>query len=451
MVRRLHSAALRLEAMGDATESLPQRSGVTRLPAKLADTRQALRGAMVLVPAGTVIGVGNLAFGVVVGRIVGSAVYGAIGTLLVTGTIGSLAALGTLYEVARTMSGPGGGWRLSKRELYFLAQPWLILAVVFAACSLPLEQFLHLSSVVPIIVSGGLFMATVLSALPQGVLVGSQRFGSLAAIGTGIAVLRIGLGAWLPRELPQVTGALVAALTAAIAGCAVYILVARTSLRKQREYVHRSDVDSSVGSTASPRWALGGGVLATVLWSSLGIPLLFARHVFSARTAGTFVVTAALASGVIFVVGPIATAFFPAIAHRRERRTVVVGLLATAIVSVVVTVGLVVLGPSLVSLSYGPHFVAARTVFITTGVSAILAACLGYLLWASAALNSRIAVAIAIPASLVAELVLVAAWHPNSTVVGLEPGIGVVFGCLAAVLVLVSAKNRSRDSEKALM
>jgi hypothetical protein len=51
----------------------------------------------------------------------------------------------------------------------------------------------------------------------------------------------------------------------------------------------------------------------------------------------------------------------------------------------------------------------------------------------------------------VAELVLVAAWHPNSTVVGLEPGIGVVFGCLAAVLVLVSAKNRSRDSEKALM
>ncbi|MGH9070441.1 MAG: hypothetical protein ACRDX8_04560, partial [Acidimicrobiales bacterium] len=67
------------------------------------------RGMTALVPAGLVVGLGGLAFNVVVGRLTGTAAYGAIGTLLIAGTIGTFCAQGAQYELAASVSRAGQG------------------------------------------------------------------------------------------------------------------------------------------------------------------------------------------------------------------------------------------------------------------------------------------------------------------------------------------------------
>ena len=286
---------------------------------------RALRGSAALVPAGVAIGLGNLAFGAVVGRIVGSATYGAIGTLLVAGTIAALASQGTQYEVAHGFSSPRVDRRLTKRQLYELIRPWLIPAGVFAACAVPLDRFLHLSSPWPVVLAAVLFVGTVLSTLPQGVLVGSQKFGAIAVIGVAAAVARIALGEWLPRQIPQVTGALLASVLAVMVGGIAYLMAARSSLRQRHRHLDESTPGPTPSTSSSPRVALINGTLAVLLWLSLSVPLLVARHVLAPATVGAFAVTQALASGLIFAVGPIATAFFPTITRDRSLRSAAAG------------------------------------------------------------------------------------------------------------------------------
>jgi O-antigen/teichoic acid export membrane protein len=104
------------------------------------------------------------------------------------------------------------------------------------------------------------------------------------------------------------------------------------------------------------------------------------------------------------------------------------------VMALLAAAGLVLVGPVLVHLAYGPRFVASRAVFATSALSAALVSCLGYTLWAAAALDRRRAVTVAVVASTAVELVLVLLWHTGPAVLGLEPGLGVVTGAVAGVV-----------------
>ena len=110
----------------------------------------------------------------------------------------------------------------------------------------------------------------------------------------------------------------------------------------------------------------------------------------------------------------------------------------------IAAVGLFVLGPVIIHLLYGARFVSPPAVFASTAISAALVACLGYWLWASAALERRRAVTLAIVVSTAMELLLVLAWHPDAATLGLEPGLGVLTGSGAAALSAAGAAAARR-------
>jgi biofilm PGA synthesis N-glycosyltransferase PgaC len=187
-----------------------------------------------MVPAGLVIGVGGLVFNVAVGRIAGVSAYGAIGTLLIAGTIGTYAAQGAQFELAASVSRAEGAWRARPWTMVRLIWPWLAVAAAGLAAAGPLAGFLHLSSPLPVILAIGLFVVTMIGALPTGVLVGTEWFVTIAAVGVTMTLARIGLGAGLAVVLPPVSAFLLASLLATAAGAATFVLAASICLRKAR-------------------------------------------------------------------------------------------------------------------------------------------------------------------------------------------------------------------------
>lgn len=439
------------------------------------------RGVVVMVPAGLVIGVGGLVFNIVVGRLAGVAAYGAIGTLLLAGTIGSFSAQGVQYEMAASVSRGGPRWHLRPAALVGLVWPWLVVAAAGLASAGPLARFLHLSTPVPVVLAIGLFVATVMSALPQGMLVGGEWFVTIAAVGVTMTVARIGLGAWMAAVLPAVPAFLLASLLATAAGGAAFLIAAGACVhRAHRARVARQldgdevppdpllptevcglTADQAVCHhvVAEPRGgrqgpcavasgpALQGGALAVVMWVALSLPLLVARHLAVSGATGRFAAAQALAMGVVFVTAPITPAFYPSVARTGRMTTALAGLACTGVVAGAATAGMVILGPGVVRLFYGPSFSSSPLLFAALGVSASLVACLSYSLWACSALGRRRAVSTAILLAGAAEGLLATFWHSGPLALAIGPAVAVAGagGLVGAITVAVSALGRRSD------
>lgn len=398
------------------------------------DIAQATRDAGLLSSVGIVVGLAGLVFNVEIARVAGPAVYGEVGPLLALATVAGFLAAGINYTVARSVvSRPGAPRQLLVRTRGAL-WPGAIAIGVLLAGAIPLQAFLHASSIVTVLIAIALFSTIVLSAGPGGILLGLRRFGVIASFQAGSAALRLILGSILTRGPGAAAGALVASLIppfllAAGMFATVYALP-RSGAVPPLPLAEAS-------ATKLGEETITGAILAGAVWGTWILPQVFARHYLGAREAGIFAASQVLATGVLYLTGPFTQAFFPTIARRPSRQTVLAGLGGNAAIGLLLAAAMGVGGPLIMHYAYGGEYDGSHELFITLGVSAMTVGIGSYVLWASRATQQLVRFsAVAIISALLIEIGVGVTLHGSSMSLALGPGCAMVGGATVAALLV---------------
>jgi len=421
------------------------RTAAAAPPAPGAETRHAARDAGLLAAVGFVTGGSNFVFNVMVARNGGVSSYGGIAALLSMVTIAGFVASGVQYAMARRAATWDGPPRALLAASLGLMWPWLAVVVALFASVPALSAYLGVPDAATVLVVTQ-FVALLAAAMPGGVLIGRRRFALIAGLSVIGVALRLCGGALLARVMDATTAALVASFVPALLSVAVFLSIALRmgSVAAEAGAVDASAEDMSAGFATE---SATGAISSAALWSLWAMPLIFARHLLDAGSSGRFAAAQVLASGVLFVTAPVAMAFYPTIARHRQRRTVVVGAVATLGLAGVASLGMAVLGPWLMRHVYGPHFVVGARALLEFGASAATVSLATYAVWTARALRRRIApVSVMVGLAAAAEL-LVGVAAPG----GLETL--AVLPCLtlatAGGALLLAAVSRSRGRSRA--
>lgn len=401
------------------------------------ETRRAVRAGGLLMAAGLATGLGNLVFNVVVARAGGAASYGVLGPLLTLTTISGFLATGSQYAVARLVAVGAQGSRHLIRLAFRGVSPWLVLSAVMLVLAVPVAAYMHLSSIVPVVLTALLAGATVLGAAPTGLLVGASRFRAVAAIMFGTVLLRLCLGVLLGHGSGTVDGALLASLIPIVVAAGASLLVAHRVFRSQRPPL--APVAAVVAGAAPGSGLLttgiAGAMIAGCLWALWTLPVLSARHLLAPSQAGQFAAVQLLAGGILFASAPLVTAFYPTLARGRDRQAVVVGLLGTCGVAGLGAAGLGIVGPALVPRLYGSQFHPSAALLVCLGISAAATAVGTFLCWVAVARRRPLLpVLFGLGAGLLADLVLCMLWAHTSIELGISPVLALLVGGAATVL-----------------
>ena len=409
-----------------------------------AEAARATKAAGLLTAAGLFTGIVNLAFNALVARTGGTSAYGAISVLLSVGTIAGFLGIGTGYAVAHWAS-------RSQRPLAALlpgalrsATPWMVLGVVLAGVSVPASDFLHLNSPGLFLMADVLFVVTILGAAPGGLLIGARRFAILAGFSVFAAILRMALGATLTHGSPVAGSMLASLLPPAAVGLMSTTIVLR-STRVNRQSPEPLSLEPETSEPEQRGYVAGqgliGALLAAGLWGLWSMPLVLARHALSSGASGDFAAAQVLTSGILFLVSPCITAFFPSVVRHPDRRVILTGLGVITAIAVVSAVGVVVVGPSLMGRVYGSHFAASAGVFVPLGASAVCISIASYLSWVARATRKYLTVlAVSVGVGLIVEFVIGSAMR-GDVALAAQPALAVgIAGLLAAASIVVAKR-----------
>ena len=350
----------------------------------------AAKAAGILTVAGLATGLSNLAFNIVVARGSGADRYGGIGTLLSLVTVASFLALGIGYAVARRTAIHELHPRLVLRGAARSMVPWFACLVPLLIAVGPTSDFLRLSSGLPVAIALGVVLTMLVGSLATGVLIGCRRFRLVAGLNMSSALTRVGLGAVLPRFFDATDAALVATLIPVAMVCVgAMLLVVRISQPahavSEAPPTNRHD---AVGH-GLPRDSLAGAIGSMALWAVWAAPLVAARHNLASADSGRFAAAQVLSGSVLFIVAPVTMAFFPTISKHRDGNAVVAGMVISASLALLGSVGLVMFGPLFMTHVYGAQFSTSPWLFLEFGLSATSVAMATFALWASRARYGR--------------------------------------------------------------
>ncbi|HUY08526.1 MAG TPA: hypothetical protein VMW80_03630 [Candidatus Dormibacteraeota bacterium] len=399
------------------------------------ETKRAVRASGLLMSAGLVGGLGNLVFNLMVARGGGAATYGAVGSLLMLAVAAGFCALGAQYAVAHLAAVGAPGARLLGRAFWGVA-PWMALSFVVLVGAVPLASYLHLGSVVPVLLTALLLGVTVLAAAPAGLLVGRSRFRAVAVIAIGSTVVRILLGAWLGHGPGTVVGALVATVASIVLALLVRIgWVIWSERTSAKAAPPAAPLEAQPGEGAPGLMMRGalGALIAGGLWGIWTLPVLAARHKLDSHQSGEFAAAQLLAGGIIWGTAPLVTAFYPTLARGRNQQAVVVGLVVTAAVAAVGVLGFGLVGPALIPRVYGPEFHPAALLLFDLGTSAAVTAVMTFVCW-SAVAQRRIVwpVIFGLGGGMAGAVVLCAAWAHSTVQLAASPSLAMALGALVA-------------------
>ncbi|HEV7677234.1 MAG TPA: hypothetical protein VGQ42_01540 [Candidatus Dormibacteraeota bacterium] len=381
---------------------------------------------------GLVTGIGNAVFNIVVARSGGADAYGALGPLLAFATIAGVLGTGVQYAVAGRVAQS----HMTQRQHIALALrtllPWLLFSLVLLALVPLATAYLRLRGELPAVLTVGLFMSSLATAIPMGILVGDRRFGLIAFTNVAMVALRIAMGAVLTRLADPTSGALLASLLAPLVIMA--ILIGFLAWRG-RARTH-APLTGGAGTAGIGAEGAAGAAYAAALWGIWSLPLLFARHWMAPAVAGRFAAAQLLSGAILFVAAPVVTAFYPAMVARASRRLFATGMAATLGVTVLGVTAVGTVGPVVMRFAYGSEFVTDRALLVSLGLSAMVVSAANYLVWVMRALRARSRLVIGLVASaVVVELGLGDVIQTNSTMLAAVPAASVVIALCVGVLV----------------
>jgi O-antigen/teichoic acid export membrane protein len=250
-----------------------------------------------------------------------------------------------------------------RRSSQLLALPTVAFCLLTAALSVPLARFENFDSPVPVIWLGLAIAAYCYTAVPRGILQGTQRFTALSANLTLEMVVRVASLVLLLAVGLAVTGSMIALL----AGVTVAYLVGTWALRDlfgvEREPV-RMRAMVSFGMTAA------AGTLGIILLYNLDVVL--AAHYLDKYDAGIYGSLNKIEVIIYYGTLSVSQVLFPrvveAIATRRHPARLLLlsaGLMSTLGLGAVVVFGLT--RGLVAALLFGPQFSAAQPYVLAVG------------------------------------------------------------------------------------
>jgi O-antigen/teichoic acid export membrane protein len=383
----------------------------------------------------------NFVFHVIMSRMLGPSTYGALGSILGLATVVTLAVTAfqaaVIQSVAEHRSEADQDLRVG-RSLRRTGAIGLVLFAAMAAAAPTLRGFLHLSSVVPVLLFGGFVAGTVAALVPQGVLLGRLQFRVVAlALALG-SVLRLATGPLFVKMGWGLNGAVAAVTVQAAGTLAVLVWPLRAELVPGRGAEFRFRARSALLAVA----ALGG------VSAFIGIDSFLARHYLARVASGYYVAAATAARIALFLPAAIGMLAFPRLAAHGgrgpEARAVLVhALLSVTAVGVLAAAVVAAVPHAVIDVLFGSRYASAAPALRVLAASAAAVGVVTVAVYALLAARSPLSL-LAWP-SLGAVAAVVALVHDSVTTVAWIVLV-VSLALLVASLVAVAGRAGRRAS-----
>lgn len=329
-----------------------------------------VRQNIVLFLGGFTAGVGGFVYHAVAGRTLGVRMYGEVAALVSLYTVGTVANLTLVLVLARYAANLSADGRLGairhiiRRSSGLLVAPTVTFCLLTAALSVPIAAFEHFDSPVPVIWLGLAIAVYCYTAIPRGVLQGTQRFTALSANLSLELVVRVTMLVVLLAVGLAVTGSVIAMLAGVTFAYLLGMWTLRDLLGVEREPV-RMRAMASFGLTAA------AGTLGVILLYNLDVVL--AEHYLSKFDAGIYGSLNKIEVIIYYGTLSVSQVLFPrvveAIATRRHPARLLLlsgGLMAILGLSAVIVFGLT--RGLIAALLFGSKFSAAQPYVLAVGL-----------------------------------------------------------------------------------
>jgi len=344
-----------------ATFQSPARRGLVPHFERVRDSKL-VRQNLILFLGGFTAGVGGFVYHAVAGRELGPRRYGEVAALFALYLVGTTANLILVLVLARyaadlKAAGRTGAIRhVVSRTSRLLATPAIAVILLTAALAIPIADFEHFDSPVPVIWLGLAIAMYCYTAVPRGVLQGTQRFPALSANLSLEVVVRTSMLVVLLAVGLSVTGSMMAVLAGGIFAYLLGSFALRDLYTVDREVVRmRTMVSFALTATA--------GTLGILLLYSLDVVL--AAHYLDKQSAGIYGSLNKIEVIIYYGTLSVSQVLFPrvveAIARRRHPGRLL--LLSAGLISVLGLGAIVVFwitGGLIASLLFGSKFSQAQ-------------------------------------------------------------------------------------------
>jgi O-antigen/teichoic acid export membrane protein/GT2 family glycosyltransferase len=372
---------------------------------------RAFAGARLLTLAAGINASGSFLFHIFVARSGGTNPYGAADALLSFSFLASIIASGVQYAVARGVASGATPRSRALRSGLRAATPWLVGSALALVAAPVIGRYLHVPDTGAVAGAIGLCIALLVYAIPSGIMVGEGRFGIFALLTVCGVAIRLVLGAVMGYDVNTTSNAVWASALSVCIVCVLGLIWATTGRDSVRAQPEDGFDERSLRREATYNALLGAG-----LWVAWILPVVQARHFLSHDAAGRFGAAAFLATGILFLISPLTTAFYPTIVRTRRVRPIVVGFLATSAFALACALVLTVFGSTIERRGYGRGFVVSWQCFFALGCSVALVAIATYGLWVTRGLQRFFwPSAFGVGLTMVTEVLLSQFWHPSLT------------------------------------
>src|SRR5215831_10780550 len=273
-----------ISALVTATVQPAARRGLAPHFQRVRDSKL-VRQNLILFLGGFAAGVGGFAYHAIAGRWLGPRLYGEVAALFGLYTVGTTANLILVLVLARyaadlQAAGRTGAirhvvWRTSR----LLATPAIAVVLLAAALSVSIAAFEHFESPVPVIWLGLAIAMYCYTAIPRGILQGTQRFPALSANLSLEVVVRTAMLAVLLAAGLAVTGSMMAVLAGGTFAYALGWYALRDLSAVDRDVVRMRTMAPFALTAAA-------GTLGIILLYSLD--LVLAAHYLDKQSAGIY-------------------------------------------------------------------------------------------------------------------------------------------------------------------
>jgi O-antigen/teichoic acid export membrane protein len=279
-----HRRLPRIHCLLSATLERPARRGLTPHFQRIRQSKL-VRQNLILFLGGFVAGVGGFVYHAIAGRALGPRLYGEVAALVSLYAVGTTANLILVLVLARyaadlTAAGRFGALRhIVQRTGRLLALPAVSFFILTAALSVPIAAFENFESFVPVIWLGLAIAVFCFTAIPRGVLQGTQRFSALSANLSLELVVRTGVLYLLLAVGMGVTGSMVAMLAGAAFALGIGMFTLRDLFQVDRDVVRMRTMAPFALTAAA-------GTLGIMLLYNLDVVL--SAHYLDKTSAGIY-------------------------------------------------------------------------------------------------------------------------------------------------------------------
>lgn len=368
-----------------------------------AGRRGFVRAGAALAAATVVANLLGYAFAIVLSRALGPDAFGELAALLALGLIGSVPAIALQLLVARELASSATGAAVWVKTSLVIGGTltgilWLLAPIA--------TVYLGLSSPFPVMWIGVALLPTTVTGALQGILLGRQRYGGLAASYLLIAGLRFLGGCVAAATGASVSGAVAAATVGLVVAC---VLIARITASTGGESMSAAVIEG-LGLRRRLRALVTAASTTAAVLVMTNLDVLLARHFLLPADSGHYGAGALFAKAAFWAPNFLAVLAFPLLARgESRRRSFLISASLTLAIGSVVVLGAALLAEPLIEATVGAAYTGVAGLAARFALLGVLTAIVQLLLYSGLARRTR-TIEICVWAGIAAEALVVSVW-----------------------------------------